>query len=64
VLAQFLPLMFTLAVGIQALLRSTTLRMGRPISVLELIDALILTMLVADVYLVVTGPAGNYYGGA
>jgi hypothetical protein len=58
VLAQFLPLMFTLAVGIQTLLRSTTLRMGRPISVLQLIDALILTILVADVYLVVTGPAG------
>jgi hypothetical protein len=64
VLAQFLPLMFTLAVGIQALLGSTTLRIGRPIGVLQLIDALILAMLAADIYLVVTGPAGNYYGGA
>jgi hypothetical protein len=64
VLAQFLPLMFTLALGLQVLLRSATLRIGRPVGALKVVDALILTMVVADIYMAVTVWAGNFYGGS
>jgi hypothetical protein len=64
VLDQFLPLLFTLALGLQVLLRSVRLRIGHPVDALKVVDGLILAMVAFDIYAVVTVSARSFYGGA
>jgi hypothetical protein len=64
ILAQFVPLMFTLTTGWQALLRSSKLNFGGQIDTLLVVDLIVLGVLAIDIYFVLTARVGTVYGGS
>jgi hypothetical protein len=64
ILAQFLPLLFTLSMGLRALLRGVQVRIGRPVDALTGIDLLVLAVLVVDIALVLALRVGSMEGGS
>lgn len=64
ILAQFIPLMFTLSYGLYTLLRSSQLNIkGRSVSTLAIINLAILPVVVTDIFFVLTERVGTMYGG-
>ena len=64
ILAQFLPLLFGLAYGFHGLLRSSTIKAGRYFIVPSTVTtAVILLIVVVDIYFVLTERVGTSYGG-
>ena len=64
ILAQCLPLLFGLAYGFHGLLRSSTIKAGRYFIVPSTVTtAVILLIVVVDIYFVLTERVGTIYGG-
>jgi hypothetical protein len=64
ILAQFIPLMFTISYGIYALLHSSQLRIkGHSVDTLVIINLAILLIVITDIYTVLTTRVGTIYGG-
>ena len=65
ILAQFLPLMFTILVGIQELLVGKETTMGTlRINSLTLINLAVLLLLVVNIWVILTQTVGTMYGGS
>jgi hypothetical protein len=64
ILAQFIPLMFTISCGLQSLLRSSRLKVGEhSVRTTVVCNLTVLTVVIADIYLVLTERVGTMYGG-
>lgn len=64
VLAQFLPLMFTLSSGLHKLLLPFHVKVGkRSVSALEITDLIVLAVVIVDIYFVLMERVGTMYGG-
>jgi len=64
ILAQFIPLMFTISYGLYTLLRSSQIRIrGHSVETLVIINLAILLIVITDIYSVFTERAGTMYGG-
>jgi hypothetical protein len=64
VLAQFIPLLFTLSMGLQSLLRGVKVHAGRPLDALTGVNLLVLAVLVVDIALVLAFRVGRMEGGS
>jgi hypothetical protein len=64
VLGQLIPLLFTLSMGLQALLRGVKVRAGRPLDALTGINLLVLAVLVVDIVAVLAFRVGRMEGGS
>jgi hypothetical protein len=64
ILAQFLPLLFTLSMGLRALLGGVKARVGRPVDALAALNLLVLAVLVVDIALVLAFRVGRMEGGS
>jgi hypothetical protein len=63
ILAQFIPLLFTLSMGLRALLRGVQVRVGRPVDALTAINLAVLALLVVEIAQVLAFRAGEMWGG-
>jgi hypothetical protein len=64
ILGQFIPVMFTISVGLHTLLRSSRLMAGEhSVPTTVIYNSAILTVVIADIYLVLTERVGTMYGG-
>jgi hypothetical protein len=64
ILAQFLPLLYTLSMGLRALLGGVQVRIGRPVNALTALNLLVLAVLIVDVALVLAFRVGTMEGGS
>jgi hypothetical protein len=64
ILSQFVPLLFTLSMGLRALLRDVKVQGERPLDALTALNLLVLGILVVDVALVLTVRVGIMEGGS